>query len=141
MVVAIDLGSQEEPVHAAHFFMNVKVFRHINKLHHSDERDVHFNSWIIDVQAFCHDNAFKGQIFVHQVMMMQIGQLSKHLKCDLGNVINWEGLLKVAKMIQVIYALVHELVDDINVVMWVKYVEARLNSRWIKTLQLLNLFL
>ena len=73
MVLVMDLGSQEEPINAAYFFMSVKVSRQINQLHHSDERDARFNSLIIDVQAFCHDNAFKGQIFVHQVMMVQVG--------------------------------------------------------------------
>ena len=104
-------------VYATHFFMSRKVFRNINQLHNSDEGDAHFYTFIVNMQPLCHDDTLRSEILIDQVVMMQVGQLSKHLKCNLGNIYHLEGLFEVAQMIQVIMALIYELVDDIYVIM------------------------
>ena len=72
------------------------MLRYVYKLHHSDVRYTKLKGCFIYVQALGHDYALWGEILEHQVVMMQIGQLAKHLKRDLCYLLSRERLAQVS---------------------------------------------
>ena len=56
--------------------MDAQMLRHFDQLHHCDVRYVKFNGSVLDLQALCHNDAFRAEVLVHEVVMVQIGQLA-----------------------------------------------------------------
>ena len=112
---------------------------HIDQLHYSYMRDAQLDSSLVYVQALCHNYALWGEILENQVVVMEIGQLAKHLEGYLGDLLSCEVLAQVAKMVQIVTALVDVLIHHIDVIIRMENVKKGLNSVRIKSLQLRNL--
>ena len=88
------------------------------------------------MQPLCHDNALRGEVLEHQVVVMQIGQLAEHLEGYLGDLLSCEGFVQVSKMVQIVTTLVDILIHNVDVIMRMENVKKGLNSIRIKSLQL-----
>ena len=110
--------------------------RHIDQLHHGYMRDAQLDDSLVDVQALCHNHALWGEILEDQVVVMEIGQLAKHLEGYLGDLLSCEGFVQVSKMVQIVTTLVDILIHNVDVIMRMENVKKGLNSIRIKSLQL-----
>ena len=80
------------------------------------------------------DHVLGAEVLVDHVVMVQVAELAEHLYCDLCHVIHREGLLQVAQMVEVILALIHKLIYDIDVVLRLENVQIRLDTLLVEAL-------
>ena len=71
--------------------------------------------------------ALRAEILVHQVVLVQVGQLIKQLACDLRDFHLGEGLSQVAQVVQIVLAVVLVLVNDVYVILRMENVLVRLH--------------